>query len=389
MSRDDFVFDEEARQRALDALDIVDKPREERVDRIARLAAEMFQVPMVSVSILDREREWRLSEIGLGGRVNDRVTSFCDVTIRQQGTLVVEDASIDPIFATNPFVIEHPRVRFYAGHPLKAPGGEQIGTLCIIDDKVRTLTSEQRGLLEELTQWVQAEITRDFDIDQARLMQRALLPQHLPVVEGYRIAADAIGAGSLMGDFYDLCARDGSLTVTLADVMGKGIGPAIVAAGVRASLRTSPERSLVTAVDEAEGVLEEALLGTSCFVTAVHARIEISTGELTFVDAGHGLAYILRADGSWVRLPATGLPLGMSGLGVDRTEGTEHLDPGDVLLCCSDGLLDVLDTDDPLGQIRRAVRTLGPDGAVQEALRLARDRGATDDVTAIVVERML
>jgi len=123
------VFDDDARQRALDRLGILDTPREERFDRVTRLAQELFGVPMVSVSFIDRDRQWRKSFIGLPGHEAPREQAFCDATIRQPGTLIVEDAALDDRFAANPFVIGDPHLRFYAGHPLQAPGGEQVGTL--------------------------------------------------------------------------------------------------------------------------------------------------------------------------------------------------------------------------------------------------------------------
>ena len=150
------MFDDERRQRAIEALGVLDTPPDERVDRVARLAQEMFGVPMVSVTLIDRDRQFRKAQIGLGGREAPREGSFCDVTIRQEGTLVIEDAATDAAFAESPFVLGDPHLRFYAGHPLKAPGGEQVGTLCIIDTRPRTLDDRERVLLKELALWVQS-----------------------------------------------------------------------------------------------------------------------------------------------------------------------------------------------------------------------------------------
>jgi hypothetical protein len=380
------IVDEHTRQRALDDLNILDTPRDERVDRVTRLAKELFGVPMVSVTLIDRNRQWRKSQIGLGGAEADREGAFCDATIRQVDTLVVEDASADAVFAANPFVTGDPHLRFYAGHPLQAPGGEHVGTICILDTSPRTLDDRQRALLRDLAMWVQTEIARDHELDHAALIQRSLLPRRTPEAAGYSLAAVAVAAGQVMGDLYDWYIHDGALRMTLADVMGKGAGPAIVASGVRASLRTAPERPLLDAVGEIDRLLENDIGDTNSFVTAVHADLRLSTGELTYVDAGHNLAFILRVDDTWERLPSTGLPLGM-GFGDVRTEARVTLRRGDILVCCSDGLLDVLDVDAPFEQVRRALRVLGPEGAVREAERLARSGRAGDDVTALVVQR--
>ena len=380
------LFDDEKRQRAVEALGVLDTPPDARVDRVTRLAQEVFDVPMVSVTLIDRDRQWRKSEIGLGGNEAPREGAFCDVTVRRGDTLVVEDASTDATFADNPFVTGDPHLRFYAGHPLAAPGGEHFGTLCILDTKPRTLDSHQLQLLREMAQWVQTELTQVHELDEASLVQRALYAVRTPDVPGYTLAASATAAGQLLGDVYDWYVHDGRLRVTLADVMGKGAGAAIIAAEVRASLRTAPARSIGDAVAEVDAMLEDDIGGANIFVTAVHTEIDIATGELSFIDAGHSLAFILRANGTWEFLASTGLPLGM-GFDERREPATARLEVGDSYLVCSDGLLDVLDPDDPYGHVDRVLRTLDPHGAVAEAARLAQAAHASDDVTVVVVRR--
>lgn len=382
------MFDERRRQAALEELGILDTPPDERVDRVARLAKEMFGVPMVSVSLIDRDRQWRKSQIGLGGNEAPRQDSFCDYTVSQDRTVVVEDASTTDLFAENPFVTGDPHLRFYAAHPLHAPGGEPVGTLCVLDTEPHTFTDAQQDLLRDLAFWVQTELAQDADIDHAAVVQRALRPRVHPQIEGYTIAAGAAPRGMLAGDYYDFSRHGEALRVTLADAMGKGTGPALVAATVRASLRTAPERSLTDAVIEVDRLLEDDLADTSMFVTAVVAELQPETGELEVIDAGHSLAFIVRADGSWTPLRSTNLPLGM-GMGVadPRVPMTTGLEVGDAFICCSDGLLDVLDADDPFGHVERVLTAMGPEGAVREALRLANDERATDDITVVVVRR--
>jgi hypothetical protein len=380
------MFDDDERQRAIERMGVLDTPPDARVDRVTRLAQEIFDVPMVSVTLLDRERQWRKSQIGLGGNEAPREGAFCDATVRGTGTLVVEDASTDDVFASNPFVVGDPHLRFYAGHPLAAPGGEQVGTLCILDTQPRTLDQRQRELLRELAQWVQHELTREDELDQAVLVQKAVFTAESPTVPGYTLAASATPAGQLMGDMYDWYLHDGALRVTLADAMGKGTGAAIIAAGVRASLRTAPSRSILDAVTEVDEMLVEDIGGSNIFVTAVHAEIDTVSGSLSFVDAGHSLAFILRADGRFEALESTGVPLGM-GFDEPRIVAREHLRVGDSYLVCSDGLLDILDADHPFEQVHRSLLEGGPEGAVAEAARLARVRSAPDDVTVVVVRR--
>lgn len=378
---------EAARQRALEQLDILDHPTDERVDRVTRLAREIFGVPMVSVTLLDDDRQWRLSEQGFDGeREAPREGSFCGATVERGSMLVVEDAASDGLFRSNPFVVGDPHLRFYAGQPLEAPGGEHIGTLCILDTKPRTLTEPQRELLREMALWVQSEIAREHEFDRAGEVQRALLPKRAPEVAGFTLAADAVASGSVMGDLYDWYLHEGRLRLTLADVMGKGIGAGLIAAGVRASLRTARDRPLIAAVEDLDRQVSDDLADLHMFVTAVVADVDGATGDVELVDAGHSLSFVVRADDTWHPVRSTGLPLGM-GIEDARTSAHLRLEPGDALLCCSDGVLDILDVDDPFGQVLRALRERGPAGAVAEGIALARERKAPDDVTLMVVRR--
>ncbi|MGJ9371882.1 PP2C family protein-serine/threonine phosphatase [Nesterenkonia sp. CF4.4] len=374
------------RQHALDALSILDTPPDERVDRITRMAQQIFGVPMVSVTLLDRERQWRKSEIGLGGPEAPRQDAFCEATIQQTGTLVVEDATKHERFASNPFVQSDPHLRFYAGHPIKAPGGEQVGTLCLMDTTPREFDKQERDLLEDLAIWVQTELAQQHELDHAAVVQRALAPRNLPQPPGFTVTAASAPAGAVSGDFHDVTLHDDQLRITLADVMGKGIGAGIIASAVRASMRTAPERSLLRTVSEIDAMLEHDVGDLHMFVTLFCGDLDTRTGEITYVDGGHSLSFILRADGSWEHLNSTGLPLAM-GLDEPHGLGTARLNPGDALLSCSDGLLDLLDLDDPFHEVEQVLREYGIDGAVQEALRRAVKVKATDDVTVVVIRR--
>lgn len=380
-------FDDAARQRAIENLGILDTPRDERIDRVTRIAQEMFGVPMVSVTLLDRDRQWRKSEIGLGGREAPRADAFCDFTVREGRTVVIPDASEDQRWAANPFVEGDPHLRFYAGHPLEARGGERIGTLCLLDTRPRELDEREEELLRELAGWVQSEILRQHEFDDAVALQRTLRPRSAPELPGYEVAAVTVAAAQVSGDLYDWYPTSGGVRFTLADVMGKGLGAALLAAGLRATLRTLPDRDLLDCVREADRLLDADVSDLGTFATAFHAELDAETGRLNFVDAGHSLGYILRADDTWEHLVSTGMPLGM-GFAEIRTSAQAEIGPGDIFVVCSDGLLDVLDPADPLGHVRRVLRERGIQGAIDEAARLARGATATDDLTVIVVARI-
>lgn len=150
--------DEAARLVALRALGVLDTPPEERFDRITRLAQQMFQVPIALVSLVDSNRQWFKSCIGLDVSETPRGVSFCSHAILQNDTLVIPDAKDDPRFADNPLVTGDPFIRFYAGRPLKSTDGHNLGTLCIIDRKPRQLTPGDLLSLKDLAALAENEL---------------------------------------------------------------------------------------------------------------------------------------------------------------------------------------------------------------------------------------
>ena len=151
--------DEPRRLAALQALNILDTEPEERFDRITRLARRLFGTSMVTVTLLDSDRAWFKSAQGLEGKEDEREVSFCQYAILEpETTTVVGDATLDERFADNPRVTGDPNVRFYAGHPVAAPGGEPLGTLCVIDDKPRPAEDFDAEALAELAAMVEAEV---------------------------------------------------------------------------------------------------------------------------------------------------------------------------------------------------------------------------------------
>jgi GAF domain-containing protein len=153
--------DDAERVRALRELLLLDTPPEERFDRVVQFAAEQFECPIAAVSLVDADRQWFKARVGLDASETARDISFCGHAITRQETMVVEDALRDPRFADNPLVLGEPRIRFYAGTPLTAPGGQLVGTLCLIDRRPRSPDTVDIAVLRALAKLVQEELTGD------------------------------------------------------------------------------------------------------------------------------------------------------------------------------------------------------------------------------------
>ena len=148
---------ENTRIDSLRALGILDTPPEERFDRLTRLARRLFRVPIALVSLVDENRQWFKACVGLAATETPREISFCGHAILGDDILVVSDALADARFHDNPLVTGAPGIRFYAGCPLRAPGGSKLGTLCIIDVEPRELDDEKCDLMRDLARMVEAE----------------------------------------------------------------------------------------------------------------------------------------------------------------------------------------------------------------------------------------
>ena len=149
---------EDSRLRALHDLQVLDTPREERFDHITRLAARVFDVPFAVLTLVDRDRQWFKSSFGFAAAETSRDQSFCAHAIQRQESFVVPDALQDDRFADNPAVTGDPHVRFYAGHPIAAPDGNLVGTLCVFDQRPRELNETQLQTLRDLASLAQREL---------------------------------------------------------------------------------------------------------------------------------------------------------------------------------------------------------------------------------------
>ena len=151
--------DEADRLQTLQSFKILDTQPEKAFDDITRLAAHIFETPIVLVSLVDSQRQWFKSRVGMTDEQTTRETSFCAHSIlNPEEPLVVNDATLDPRFADNPLVTGDLHLRFYAGAPLVAPNGQPLGALCVIDRVPREITEVQRDALQVLARQVVAQM---------------------------------------------------------------------------------------------------------------------------------------------------------------------------------------------------------------------------------------
>ena len=383
-------LDEEARLSALEDLQVLDTEPEERFDRLTRLARRLFDVDVALVTLLDRDRQWFKSADGFDDPETPRSTAICDTTIRQSATFVVEDLEADPRFDANPLVTGPRQIRFYAGHPLYAPGGQPVGALCVLDRRPRAFSQSERDSLRDLAAYVQQELIVREEYDRAAQVQRGLLPRQVPALSGYSIAGACTPARAVGGDFFDWHPVTGGIGFTVADVMGKGFSGAIMMASVRAVLRSGwSQDSASEAISAAQQVLDADLTETGTFVTIFHGRLCPEDGQVSYSDAGHGLTLVLRAGGAVERPTSSGMPLGAW---PESTwdEGALLLAPGDLLISVSDGVLDLYDgTLLSLDRIADLVRGCGDaQEAVDRVMALAQGQDLVDDVTVLAVRRI-
>jgi anti-sigma regulatory factor (Ser/Thr protein kinase) len=150
--------DERDRLAALRAYRILDTAPEKAFDDLVRLASQICSTPIALITLVDAERQWFKSRIGVSVQETSRDVAFCAHAIRQTEMFIVPDATRDERFRDNPFVVAEPKIRFYTGAPLITAEGHALGTLCVIDRKPRTLDAGQLEALDALRRQVVAQL---------------------------------------------------------------------------------------------------------------------------------------------------------------------------------------------------------------------------------------
>jgi PAS domain S-box-containing protein len=149
---------ETARLEALYRYHILDTVNEECFDNITAMAAQICNAPFSTITLIDEDREWYKSRVGITDEEAPRDNSFCAHTILEDDLLIVPDALEDPRFFDNPFVLDDPPLRFYAGMSFRSADGYKLGSLCVMDKVPRELEEHQQQALRVLSQQVTAQL---------------------------------------------------------------------------------------------------------------------------------------------------------------------------------------------------------------------------------------
>jgi len=229
---------DDERVKALLKFGLLDSPTEERFDRLTRMAQQTLKVPIALISLVDLNRQWFKSKVGINATQTDRCISFCGHAIVQKDIFVVENALADPRFFDNPLVTGDLGLRFYAGRPLFTNKGDCIGTLCVIDSKSRQFNEKDRQILDAIAKLVELEI----NVHSAKKNQVKKVPKYDMNTNFSKLMASFIGQRRIAASISLLVAlgimlfafswhqknlqtieieKDSSLISSLANIRGK------------------------------------------------------------------------------------------------------------------------------------------------------------------------
>jgi two-component system, NtrC family, sensor kinase len=147
-----------ARVAALQKYAILDTEPEQAFDDLTLLASYICKTPIALISLVDEDRQWFKSKVGISVSQTSREIALCSIAIQQTDVMVVPDTLKDERFRNNPLVVSEPRIRFYAGAPLITEEGYALGTLCVVDQSPRDLSADQKEALQALSRLVLAQM---------------------------------------------------------------------------------------------------------------------------------------------------------------------------------------------------------------------------------------
>ena len=360
-----------------------------RFGRFPLLIKGYLKVENVFIMLINSEGNWVHRECG-NSVVEDRNgQKISDYTLVADGLVSIIDTCADSRILNGIIKNSSPELRSYIGHPLETKGGSRIGVLCAWGSQPRLFTEDEQKIFEDAVFWIQRELSSALELERAADIQRSFLPESDLQIQGYEIAGFCQPHFSVGGDFYDWFRSSNGVAFTLGDVMGKGIGSAIMAASVRAAIRaTSWDHGVLEGMKIATQVLESDLRKAEAFVTLIHGQLDTCSHLVSYVDAGHGLTMHLTKNGKITRMDTANFPIG-TGLVEEWEVQTIEMAPGDTLLMLSDGFLDMFEGSmDRLNEIAEIALTWkDASEIVVELQKIVRGSTTPDDVTALVLRR--
>jgi signal transduction histidine kinase len=337
---------EHRRLAALRAYDILDTARESAFEDITRIASLVCGTPIAVVNLIDAERQWFKSEVGLGVRETPLATSICAHAILEHDMLVVPDTTLDGRFAENPLVTGDPGLRFYAGALLKTPDGLAIGTVCVLDTEPRGLSQEQVDVLRGLARQVmtQLELRRMLALSdrKSRHMGRLLTAAGHDLKAPLRSALYAINRASVVS-VPDVQAKLASATTQLLDIDRQFTDLSIAASsgvGLIPELTPVPIAPLLATMEQAwrpAAERKEITLSASTNAMSVmgHAALlETLVGNLLsnavkYTPRGGDVRLEAQREGDIIEIAVTDTGIGMTSEATEELFGAfRQADPG-------------------------------------------------------------
>jgi len=408
------ALDDPIRLAAVAEAGLLDSDREDAFDDLTRLAATLMDAPFALATVVDSSRAFWKSCFGVpldGPRESTADDSFCQHVVASGQPMVIGDVREDP--RTHDITaIDTMGVRAWAGVPLLAPGGQVLGTFCVVDVVTREWTVEDLEPLRVLGAAAGREIALRAAVRSehdartraealAETLQEALLPPTLPAVPGLDVAARfhaAGGGGQLVGDFFDVFpVGAGRWSTVIGDVCGKGVEAAKVALLARYAVGVAAIRSPECA--EVVRWLNDTLRARGpepdLFVTAIYGTFTVEPDgcRVLLAGAGHVPPVLRRRDGSIELLDVGGTLAGVFP-DVEPGEAEVWLAPGDALVLYTDGVVEARADGTAFGEERLLELVAACDGdagvlaGAVVAAALEHCGGEASDDTAAVVLRM-
>lgn len=396
--------DDARRVEDLYGLDMLLTTPEASLDAVTTELARIFEVPAATISFIDADTQYYKSQLGMpepfaSTRLEPREMSICSYVVGTNDELVVEDLAADDRFKDSE-AVTHFGARFYAGVPLRADSGRSVGSLCILDNKPRTISDRERELLRLLAAGVMAQVKlsvasrkllertqrMDAELRQAVAVQRYMLPPALVRGRGWRVEHRYRPVVQLGGDFVDIYQNaPDRVTLLIADVTGHGASAALTTA----TAKTAFTRAAAAADDPATllTAMQRELAGTTPpgqYLTALAVMYDAATRRALLCSAGHPQPLRIGQRGvEHVEHRNELLLLAEPALDY-RHVTTIDLPPGEQLLCYTDGATEASDGDgDMLGAdgLRAMVEAQrGGEGVSLDALLSALRRYAADNL---------